>query len=296
MTVAGSERDLYSFDPFTRHAFYEAVNRALVEEAVRRLPASAARDGTVVDLGCGTGAMTLMVIEALRSRGLEATVVAVDPSSEALARAEARVAGAGMEVRLVQGEIADVADALVGAVGALFFGNAIHLVHDKDQALRDIARVLVPGGVLAFNSAFFEGAYAPGTERYYKLWTLRAMRRLRREHPEVRLARDANALPAWLSPDEYASSARRHGFDVVHCALREVRMDLASFRDIGRYRLFIEGALPGAPLAAGADALGHGADEAFAEMGLAYVPRNWLQVVASLGAAVPPRPAATLRP
>ena len=43
MTV-GSERDTYSYEPFTRHPFYETVNRALVEEGVRRLaPRLAAR-------------------------------------------------------------------------------------------------------------------------------------------------------------------------------------------------------------------------------------------------------------
>jgi len=41
-----------------------------------------------------------------------------------------------------------------------------------------------------------------------------------------------------------------------------------------------------APLAAGADALAHGAAAAFDELGLDHVLRNWLQVVAT--AARPP--------
>jgi len=282
--TAGSERDTYSYEPFTRHPFYETVNRALVEEGIRRLVPTE-RSRTVVDLSCGTGAMTLMVIQALRGRGLDATIIAVEPSSEALAQAERRLAGSAMEVRFLQGDVTDLADTLAGTVDALFFGNAIHLVDDKDQALGRIAGLLVPGGVFAFNSAFFEGAYVPGTEAYYRLWTLRAIRWLRREHPQLRLSRDARASArVWLTRDEYADSLGRHGFDVQHCALDEVHMDLASFQDIGRYWLFIEGALPGAPLAAGAEALEHGAGEAFDELGLDYVPRNWLQVVASLGA------------
>ena len=85
------------------------------------------------------------------------------------------------------------------------------------------------------------------------------LRRLRRQHPEVRLARGQRA-PAmdWLSPDGYVALVRRHGFDVAYCALDEVQMTLRSFQDIGHYWLFIEGALPGAPLAAGAEALEHG--------------------------------------
>ena len=88
----------------------------------------------------------------------------------------------------------------------------------------------------------------------------------------------------WLAREDYADSLRRHGFDIAHCALDPVRMDLASFQDIGRYWLFIEGALPGVPLAAGAEALARGAAEAFGKLGLDDVPRNWLQVVGSLRA------------
>jgi len=292
--TAGSEHDVYSFEPFTRHRFYGDVNRALVEEGLRRLPSPSAGSRTIVDLSCGTGAMTLMVIETLRRRGIDATIIAVEPSSDALARAESRVAGVGMGVRFVQGDASDLAGTLPGAVDALFFGNAIHLVDEKDELLRQIADVLAPGGVLAFNSAFFDGAYTPGSERYYRLWTVRAMRWLRREHPRVRLSREEKAAARqWLSQDEYEASLRRHGFDVLHSALDEVHMDLASFRDIGRYWLFIEGALPGTPLAAGAEALEHGAAEAFEELGLECVPRNWLQVVASHGGAASPEHAAT---
>ncbi len=280
MTV-GSERDTYSYEPFTRHPFYETVNRALVQRGVRAL-APAARRRTVVDLSCGTGAMTLMVIEALRSRGVEASIVAAEPSSEALAQAERRLAGSGADVRFVHGGLTELAGVLEGAIDALFFGNAIHLVPDLDRVVGQIAGLLAPGGVLAFNSAFFEGAYVPGTEPYYRLWTLRALRRLRREHPRIRLSREARmSARGWLSREDYADSLRRNGFDIAYCALDLVRMDLASFEDIGRYWLFIEGALPGVPLAAGADALAHGAAEAFEELGLDDVPRHWLQVVAS---------------
>jgi Methyltransferase domain len=158
--AARGEHEAYSYEPFTCHRFYEAVNRSLVEEGVRRLAVPAARAVTVVDLSCGTGAMTVLVVEALRRRGLDATIVAVDPSPEALAQAERRLAGVGVEIRFLQGGAAELAGALPGEADALFFGNAIHLVGDKDRALREIAGVLGPGGVFAFNSSFFDGAYA----------------------------------------------------------------------------------------------------------------------------------------
>ncbi len=283
MTAAGSEREDFGYEPFTRHDFYEAVNRALVDEVTGRLDARPSGDGmTIVDLGCGTGAVTELVVEALQRRGLgAATVVGVEPSATALGQAEQRLAGSGMDVRFIQGDAAALA-ALGTPADAVFFCNAIHLVPDKNEAMADVARVLVPGGIFAFNSSFFTGAYAPGTDNFYYLWTVHAIRWLRREHPQVRPSKGEKTLARqWLSPTDYSDLLRDNGFEVQVCELEQVQMNLASFVDIGRYWLFIEGALPGVPLAAGADALEHGVRETFAEKGLSSVPRNWLQVIAS---------------
>ena len=53
-----------------------------------------------------------------------------------------------------------------------------------------------------------------------------------------------------------------------------------AWRDLGQYWLFIEGALPGVPLALGAAALEAAVYEVGEELGLTEVPRNWLQLVA----------------
>jgi ubiquinone/menaquinone biosynthesis C-methylase UbiE len=278
MIETSQEHEIFSYEPFTQHAFYKEVNRALVERAVASLPTG--RRLTIVDLGSGTGTITQMVAEALHKRGMQATLIGVEPSADAIARAERRLAGAGVEVRFVQGDSADLAR-LGLSVDALFFCNAIHLVPDKNEAIQQIAEVLAPGGLFVFNSSFFTGAYVPGTESFYRTWTRRAMGWLRREHPEVKLSRDEKALAMqWLTPDEYAAILQKHGLNVLHSALDEALMDLQSWHDIGHYWLFIEGALPGAPLAVAAEALILGAIEVFQELGLTYVPRNWLQVVA----------------
>jgi hypothetical protein len=51
-------------------------------------------------------------------------------------------------------------------------------------------------------------------------------------------------------------------------------------QDVGRYRLFIAGALPGIPIPIGADALVWAADEAARELDVMEVPRLWLQLLA----------------
>jgi ubiquinone/menaquinone biosynthesis C-methylase UbiE len=286
VTDTAGDEAVYSYEPFTRHGFYAEVNRALVRRAVDLLPVPAGGDSlALVDLGCGTGAVTRMVAEEVRRRGIRATITGIDPSAAALEVAERRLSESpDADVRFLRADVAGVAD--LAPVDAVFFCNAIHLVRDKDDVLERVGQALARRGFLALNSAFSTGAYAPGTERFYRLWTARAMRRLRRAHPDVRLARGDRA-PAmeWLSPEDYQELLRHHGFEVAHCSLDEVRMTLEAFRDIGHYRQFIEGALPGAPLDAGADALGVGAVEAFEELGLEFVPRRWLQVVATRAAA-----------
>ena len=54
-----------------------------------------------------------------------------------------------------------------------------------------------------------------------------------------------------------------------------------SIEDIGRFSLFIEGALPGVPLEEGAQALQEGLRRAMDETGFHNVPRNWLECVAT---------------
>jgi len=285
VTDTTGDEATYSYEPFTRHSFYAEVNRALVRRAVDLLQEPADGDSlALVDLGCGTGAVTRMVAEEVRRRRIRATITGIDPSAAALEVAERRLSESPeADVRFLRADVGGVAD--LAPVDAVFFCNAIHLVPEKDDVLERVGRALVSGGLLAMNSAFSTAAYAPGTERFYRLWTARAMRHLRRAHPEVRLARGAAPAIEWLSPEDYQALLHQHGFEVAHSSLDEVRMTLESFRDIGHYSLFIAGALPGAPLDAGAEALGAGAGEAFEELGLESIPRRWLQVVATRAAA-----------
>jgi hypothetical protein len=55
---------------------------------------------------------------------------------------------------------------------------------------------------------------------------------------------------------------------------------LDALRDLGKYWLFIEGALPGVPLAPGAAALGVSVYQAGQELDMTEVPRMWLQMIA----------------
>lgn len=270
----------YTFDPFTRHQFYTDVNHSLIEHAVGLLDKSSPRGKQVrvVELASGTGTITEMVLDALDRRGRAAKVVGVEPSGDAIDVAEQKLAG--RPVTFVQGDAEDLGRA-IGEADAVLFLNAIHLVPDKDAAVGRIASVLRPGGFFVANSAFYSGTYPSGSERFYHLWVRRALGWLRQHHPDARTSHHGRT-PAmqWLTPDEYDAVLRRQGLEPAFQEVEQVQMPLRAWQDIGRYSLFIEGALPGVPVPVGADALEAAAAQAFDELGLTCVPRNWLQMVA----------------
>jgi SAM-dependent methyltransferase len=96
-----------------------------------------ADDATVLDVGAGTGKLTRVLADRY------ARVIAVEPLDELRAILAERVPRA--DVRAGAAEQIPVGDAEVDAV---FAGQSFHWFAN-DAALREISRVLRPGGVLA---------------------------------------------------------------------------------------------------------------------------------------------------
>lgn len=283
--IETEETNQFTFEAFAAHSFYTAINQALVRQALAHLPEkSEGVQLTIVDMACGTGAITRLIAEELgrQDRLADTQIIGVDPSAEALRRAEKGMATLPVKAnaRFIQGEAEDL-PRLVQNANVAFFCNAIHLVPDKLVAFQQMAQILAPNGLFACNSAFYEGTYVPGTERFYRTWTRRAVGWLRREHPEAKLSREAKAMAMqWLTPDQYIDLLRQSGFRRVETEKEDVYITLDAWRDLGQYWLFIDGALPGVPLAYGAAALAEAVYQAGQEVGLTDVPRTWLQIVA----------------
>ena len=282
--IETDETNQFTFEAFAAHTFYTEINRSLVRQALASLEAHPINVTlTIVDMACGTGAITRLIAEEITRQGRQACIIGVDPSAEALRRAQKgmQAAGSGVKAEFIQGEASDLPK-IVHNADAAFFCNAIHLVPEKLAAFQQVASILAPGGIFACNSAFYDGTYVSGTERFYHLWTRRAVGWLRKEHPEIRLSRDAKAMAMqWLNPTEYTDLLKQSGFSHVEITQESVPVSLEAWKDLGHYWLFIEGALPGAPLAFGAAALGTSVYQVGEELGLTEVPRMWLQIVAS---------------
>ncbi len=278
------ETNQFTFEPFAAHTFYTDVNRSFVRQALASFAARPTNATlTIVDMACGTGAITRLIAEEMTCLGRPTHIIGVDPSAEALRRAQKgmEATAAGVKADFIQGETADL-PGLIHNADAVFFCNAIHLVPDKLAAFRQIASVLASRGFFACNSAFFDGTYVPGTERFYRQWTRRAVGWLRKEHPEIRLSRDEKAMAMqWLTPEEYINLLKQSGFSEVETSQESAPISVEAWKDLGQYWLFIEGALPGVPLALGAAALEAAVYQTGEELGLTEVPRTWLQIVAT---------------
>lgn len=265
-----ADEERFSFTPFTRHPFFTHVNRWILERVI--CPGRQ----VIVDLGCGPGAVTELILERVRGQQPPPRVIGVDPSPSALAKARAAISSRLAE--FVQGS-AEWLSKLVKSADAVVFLNAIHLMPDKPQVLKEIRRVLQPGGVLAFNSTFFNGAYVEGTSGFWRRWIVRSVQALREKGIEVQHNGHAAAME-WYSVDQYTTALKEAGFRPTTVELLRIDMTRAALIDIGRFSLFIEGALPGVPLEEGAKALEVGLERTMHELKVDSVPRHWLEVVA----------------
>jgi len=121
------------------------AGRSSSEELVERVAESVASEGAndVVDVACGTG----FFARGIARSAPEATVYGVDASEEMLRRAvhKARHEGVSLELARADACALPYADASFDAATCC---GALHLLPDPEGALREMARVLRPEGLL----------------------------------------------------------------------------------------------------------------------------------------------------
>jgi SAM-dependent methyltransferase len=121
----------------------------------------------VVDVGCGAG---FDALAAARLVGPAGAVVGVDLTPEMLARAETHRAAAGLaNVRFLAGSAEDlpVPDAWADVV---LSNGVFNLVPDKARALREVYRVLKPGGRLLLADMILVAAPPPQQASRVDTW------------------------------------------------------------------------------------------------------------------------------
>lgn len=262
-----------TYKQFAEQEFYRSMNTHLVD-LVDLQPGQ-----KVVELACGTGAVTRLILEKMRG-ARESLVIGIDMSATALREAMSQLSSVrDVALQFIQSRAEHLSEVVMERVDRVIFCNSIHMVPDKPALLSQISDSLKPRGVFAFNTSFFLGAQPPETEQFYRKWMYRSIRVLRSRYG-LMPSNDRVAARVQLSPDQYFDMLARHGFTVERHSIRPAAMTLRGFLAISEYEEFIDGAMPGVPEEEGRLALQAGARQAFDELALETVPRNWLSVVA----------------
>lgn len=282
-----------TYEPYSQDPGYIAANEALVEgvdlSGVHR----------VADLACGTGLLSGLLFgrkPSLAIFGIDLDAVQIGiarrtfrgPFVDTLEAARAAAqegnpvawfgAGSAMELPFDDGEI----DLVV-------MGNAIHLMPERGRFLAEVARVLRPGGQFVFNSVFYVGTFVPGTEPLFTEWMKEAVAVL----AEINLEREGRGDPPvprvrgkgtrafrkdWLSAEGWSEALDAAGFETVFREDRPVAISPEGLGLVGAYGGLAEVLMSGYPVDIASHCLQEAAPRAFRKLGLAEVPRNWLEL------------------
>lgn len=130
---------LPAYDPIMRLFGFTTALRPLIDQAELR------PHHIVLDIGCGTGALDLLIKEVHP----DVTITAIDPDPRALARAERKVRRAGVTIRFDRG-FADALPYPDASFDRVFSSMMLHHVPRGEKAglLSEVRRVLKPGGRL----------------------------------------------------------------------------------------------------------------------------------------------------
>ena len=266
--------DDFTFAKFANNSFYRVQNARLVEMA------DIGSDQRIVDLACGNGGVTRLIVDRLRG-ARNSVVIGIDHSSEMLRQAMEELNDVRSNaVQFVQSKVEHLSDSVKESVDTVIFCNAIHYVSDKQRVLAEISKTLKPGGKLAFNTSFFDGAHPPETNLFARKWMLKASRTLRREYGLSPSRADKVESRRQLTPEEYRDLLESNGFRIAEQEIDTVQVPIEGWLDISSFSDFIIGVMPGVPLDKASAALKAGVRQTFEEMKVTSIPRNWLDVVA----------------
>ena len=267
----------FGFSKFSDNDFYSNVNKDLIDSLDIK------SDLKIVDLGCGSGGISKIIIENLnRINSVNSSIIAVDFSEISLKEAKANLKSVSDSmITFVQSRYEEFSSKIKDKVDLVVLCNAIHYLDDKELVIKDVMKILKPGGRFAFNSSFFNGAHPEHTLGFYRKWMFKAMRILSKEYNTRPVKAEKIESRVQLNPDQYKEILENCGMKIMSTKLREVDVPIDGWLDISGFKDFIEGVMPGVSLDIASQSLQKAVRDTFKEMKLNFVQRNWMEIVAT---------------
>ena len=285
-----------SYELFSDEPEYIKANRDFVTclpiEGVNR----------ALDLACGTGLITQFLLDRMPSMAIAG--IDLDPHQIEIARRNLKSRGIFSEdlsswktasesrpvIFLKIGSALDLLDFDNESIDLVIIANAIHLIEDRDNFLREVSRILKQGGVFAFNSVFFSGTFPKLSEKIYAEWMKEAVINLNRLNEE-RLKNGYHSLKRirgrsgiafdknWLSPDQWSQTLEMHKIKCRTNQLREVHITQRGLEAVSSYGGLSTVLLSGYPVDVASECLKIAASNIFKKHGISHVPRYWLEYI-----------------
>ena len=267
----------FGFSKFSDNDFYSNVNKELIDSL------DINSDLKIVDLGCGSGGISQIITNRLKDiKSVNSSIIAVDSSEISLSEAKANLRSVSdTMITFVQSRYEEFSSKIKDKVDLVVLCNAIHYLDDKELVIKDVMKILKPGGRFVFNSSFFDGAHPEHTLGFYRKWMFKAMRILTKDYKTRPVKAEKIESRVQLNPNQYKDVLQNCGMEIIDTKIREVDVPLDGWLDISGFKDFIEGVMPGVNLDIASQSLQKAVKDTFEEMKLTFVQRNWMEIVAA---------------
>jgi ubiquinone/menaquinone biosynthesis C-methylase UbiE len=264
----------FEFDSMAQRPMYRACPQWLIEHC------RIGEQSTVVDLGCGSGIATQLLLEQF-PLAPEFRVIAIDPSEFELSIGRSRISD--KRVTFIQGTAQEASHLIGAGVDAVLLCNVLHQIplEQRLPVIEAAFSLLHPGGFMGANTLFYDGGIEAGTSVFYSRWMAETRERLAKASISWSPGTDTAVALQRLSPRQHHDLFQRAGFEDI--AVEELWFGWLpeDWEALSKYSVFIQGALSlDIDLAAGSNALIEGAKAAYNGLNMKMIRRGWLHCAA----------------
>jgi ubiquinone/menaquinone biosynthesis C-methylase UbiE len=264
----------FEFDWMTQRPMYEVCPRWLIEHC------KLGEHSTVVDLGCGSGILTQLLLAEYRNAP-DFCVIAIDPSEFELSIAKSRISDE--RVTFFQGRAQEALGIVNANVDAVLLCNVLHQVPltERRSVLEGAFSLVRPGGLVGANTLFYDGGIGPESQSFYLRWMMETRKCLASASVRWNVPTQVPVALQRLSPRQHHDLFQSIGFEDIQVEEVPFAWHFEDWEALCRYSVFIQGALaPDIDLEIGSKALIEGARRAYEALGIDSVQRAWLHCAA----------------
>ena len=263
----------FEFDFFSQRSMYQACPRWLIENCKIGV------DSTVVDLGCGSGLVTRLLLDRF-DHAPDFRVIAIDPSEWELNIARSRISDE--RVTFIQGRAQEALRIVQVDVDSVLLCNVLHQVPvtERRSVLEGAFKLVRPGGWVGANTMFYTAAVGTQTRLFYLRWMAETRASLARASVSWRVPTTTAVALQRLSPQQHLDLFQSLGYEDVQIDDLQFDWTVEDWEALSKYSVFIQGALsPDIDLELGSRALIEGARAAYSALGVETVRTGWLHCV-----------------